>query len=335
MKRILGLLILALILINISACKNTVEIVSEQTIFEDARLGLSKIKGYREMNSSSIITTTLDETHYNVWVKVEFKNETANIKGTVILSYLKQENTWVKKHYDFAFSSATPYISPDHEDILSEINKQGFVVISSLGYGYDFGDLEIIEIEEYFNSNSIVIRLSQKAVLDNVTIEDKLIYKAIYSYSLGYWSYQFDSGSLRKTTVWDGTYKVELGTMVNNVLFPSKTFILKLKGTDFVEVWDDDNYYSEDFGLVQASFTIDGKKFEVVGGVDLGDINKRFSTNFELKLASGVLTTLTIKASPEIINDITTPEIINDTKTIIVYEVTLGDLVGRMTRVPD
>jgi len=326
MKRILGLLILALILINISACKNTVENVSDQTIFEDARLGLSKIKGYREMNSNSIITTTLDETHFNVWVKVEFKNETANIKGTVILSYLKQGNAWVKKHYDFAFSSATPYISPDHELILTEINKEGFVVISSLGYGYDFGDLEITEIEEHFDLNQILITVNQKATLGNVSVVKSIQYEARYHYPGDYWNYQIQTGNIRKTTVWDGIYKVELGTMVNNVLIPSKTFILKLTGTDFVEVWDDDNYYSEDFGLVHASFTLDGKKFEVVGGVDLGDINKRFSTNFELKLASGVLTTLTIKASPEMINDNT---------TIIVYEVTLGDLVGRMTRVVD
>jgi hypothetical protein len=324
MKKSILIILLILIIINVSACTSTPKAVTDETIFEDARLGLSETEGYKEMVSNSIITTSTDETHVNVWVKVEFKDENANIKGTVILSYRKYGNAWVKKAYDFAFSSAQPYVSPSSETILKEINKQGFVEFSTLIYGYTFGDLEITEIEEYFDSNSIVIRLSQKAVLGNVTIEDKLIYKAFYIYWEGYWDYQFDSGSTRKTTVWDGTYKVELGTMIDNVLVPTKTFNITLTGTDFVEVWDDDNYYSEDFGLVKASFTLDGKKFENVGGVDLGDISKRFSTNFEVKLASGVLTTLTINAFPEFTSEVT---------SVIAYEVTLGDLVGRMTRV--
>jgi hypothetical protein len=326
MKKLLGLLVLALIFINLSACKSTTKAVTDETIFEDARLGLSETEGYKEMVSNSIITTSTDETHYNVWVKVEFKDENANIKGTVILSYGKYGNAWVKKAYDFAFSSAQPYVSPSSETILKEINKQGFVVISTLGYGYDFGELELYKIEEYFDSNRVVITLNQKATLDNVTIVDNLIYKAIYIYEGGYWQYESDTGSLKKTTVWDGTYKVELGTMVNNVLVPSKTFNLKLTGTSTVTVWGfDSNSEYEIDGLVHASFTLDGKKFEIAN-VDLGDINTRVRTNFGLKLASGVLTTLTLQASPEIIN--------YDT-AIIVYEVTLGDLVGRMTRVAD
>jgi len=330
-KRTLIIIISSLLILTVSACKQTeTNPVTESQCLEDARIYLETLEGFKEMVSSSIITSSFESSHYDVWVKVEFKFEEAVVKGTVILSYEKDNSTWAKKSDDLVYSSALPYTTPSVQSVLDYVGHQYgdtlFYRVPDYPFisHFEFGAYEFISFETDYEKNLVTAIVTQTATKAYVSVSQTLTIQARYFYLDG-WTYQVSMASIKETTDWTGTYRVDLGTVEKGEFIKQEFIELSLNGTTSIE-HQYDVYSSENtnyLSVLTASLVLGGVEYQVENtNVGLYESEQGGSVII-LPFKKGIQETL----------DISTDFDWETEEAVLVLKASLGNLKGTLVRI--
>lgn len=249
--------------IALSACTSKPSYpITDSKLKEDITSYLTQEPNFSDIVSIELGNKTLAHDLFTVFATVEFKDETADIHGDMVVEYYKSESAWVRKAPVMVVNSAMAYVEPVESDILNIVKTEKLDRIGVenwFNFNYWFVDYTLTNKTVTLAQNKVIYEYTTEKTWNNCSASLTLGVDVRYTYEKGWQAVAITSEQFTETTTWDGTYQIQLDEAVSG----TTSFPITLSG-DYIISADSSGITSMD-GTVYAKFTFDGIEYELGG----------------------------------------------------------------------